>query len=413
VLSTIQSARPSTTNIASPGDLYFEATLSNLIPVAGTTGQVIANTSAVASVQPAFFVPVHHLSTLSNNAFDADGDSLVYSLETPMAGCNAPVAFASYPQSTARAISNNPTCMYQPWNTASYSAALPLFVDTDTAGTCPSLTGITPRFRFDARTGGISLQPGRFLNTTSANGDDKYAASIKISEYRRLNGSYVLIGTTRRELYFMVYACGTNVLPVVSPLVTVQTGTGSAVQALSQAIPAVAGVPVSVLVNATDRNAGQALALTLDYNAMPGTSLQNLGNGQARLTFTPAANTAPGLYRVAVTAEDNACPIKGMDTQLITFRVAAGSPLAARAKADQDIAAYPNPFTDEVRFKLGAPGIQALTISDNLGRTVATVRSQPDGSVRWQPAATLPAGLYLARSADGRQAVRLLRNAAQ
>ncbi|MBF9219723.1 T9SS type A sorting domain-containing protein [Hymenobacter ruricola] len=410
-LSTAQNARPSTTNITAPGDLYFEATLSNLIAVPGTTGQPIVNSSPVASVQPAFFVPVHHLSTLSNNAFDADGDSLVYSLETPLQACNVPVTFAAYPSASTTVISTSPACFYQPLSIATYSATLPIFVDTDTVGTCPAKAGANPRFTFDARTGSISLQPGRFLNTPSSSGDDKYVAAIKISEYRRINGSYVLIGTTRRELYFMVYDCGTNLLPVVSPLLAVQSGTRTTTQALGQAIPVTAGEPVSVLVNATDRNAGQALTFTLDYNATANATLQNLGNGQARLTFTPPLNTPAGLYRVAVTAEDDACPIKGMNTQLITFRVSASAPLAARPKAAQNIAAYPNPFTDEVQFQLGTPGVQVLTISDYLGRAVATVRSQPDSSVRWQPAAELPAGLYLARSADGSQAVRLLRNA--
>jgi hypothetical protein len=62
---------------------------------------------------------------------------------------------------------------------------------------------------------------------------------------------------------------------------------------------------------------------------------------------------------------------------------------------------------------LGKPGIQDLTTRDYLGRAVATVRSRPDGSVHWLPAAAPPAGLYLARSADGSQTVRLLRRAVQ
>ncbi|MDO7844830.1 T9SS type A sorting domain-containing protein [Hymenobacter sp. M29] len=410
-LSTSQSARPSTANIYNAGDLYFEATLNNLLPQAGTAGTPIINNSPVASVQPAFFVPVHQLTTLSNNAFDTDGDSLVYSLETPLQACSSPVNFTNYPSSANAPVPINPTCFYQPLFIPYYSATLPIFVDVDTIGTCPMKTGVT-RFSFDARTGNISLQPGRYLNTNSANGDNKYAASVKISEYRRIGGSYVLVGTMRRELYFMVYDCGTNLMPVVGPQVAVQSGTSSTVQALSQTIPVVAGQSVSVVIDATDRNAGQSLALTLDYNAVPGASLQSLGNGQARLTFTPAASTAPGLYRVAVTAEDNACPIKGMDTKTLTFRVsAASSTLAARAKTAASIAAYPNPFTDEVHFQLSTPGVQFLTISDYLGRAVATVQSQPNGAVRWQPAANLPTGLYLARSADGSQSVRLLRSA--
>ncbi|MFD2721349.1 T9SS type A sorting domain-containing protein [Hymenobacter monticola] len=412
ILSTEQNARPATANIVA-GDLYLEATLNNLLPQAGTTGLPIVNNSPIASVQPAFFVPVHQLTSLSNNAFDVDGDSLVYSLESPLQACSTPATYNPYPTSSISVISTNPTCIYQPLPISAYSPTMPIIVDVDTLGACPVKTAANPRFFFDARTGNITMQPGRYLSTTSANGDNKYAAAIKISEYRRLNGRYVLVGTMRRELYFMVYDCGTNLMPVVGPQVTVQAGTRSTVQALGQAIPVVAGESVSVLINATDRNAGQALALTLDYNAVPGATLQNLGNGQARLTFTPALGTVPGTYRVAVTAEDNACPIKGMDTKMVTFSVAASSPLAARAKTALTIDAYPNPFTDAVQFQLGTPGVQTLTISDNLGRAVATVRSQADGSVRWQPAASLPAGLYLARTADGSQRVRLLRNAAQ
>jgi hypothetical protein len=412
-LSTYQNARPSTTNIVGNGDLYLEATLNNLLPQTGTTGTAIVNNSPVASVQPAFFVPVHQLTSLSNNAFDIDSDSLVYSLETPLLACNTPVGFAPYPSSSISVISTTPTCTYQPLPISTYSATMLIFVDVDTLGTCPVKTAANPRFSFDARTGNITLQPGRYLTTTSANGDNKYAAAVKISEYRRISGRYVLVGTMRRELYFMVYDCGNNLMPVVGPQVTVQSGTRSTVQALGQAIPVVAGESVSVLINATDRNSGQALALTLDYNAVPGTTLQNLGNGQARLTFTPALSTVPGTYRVAVTAEDNACPIKGMDTKMVTYSVAASGPLAARAKTTLAIAAYPNPFTDAVQFQLATPGVHTLTISDNLGRAVATVRSQPDGSVRWQPATGLPTGLYLARTADGSQSVRLLRNAAQ
>ena len=45
---------------------------------------------------------------------------------------------------------------------------------------------------------------------------------------------------------------------------------------------------------------------------------------------------------------------------------------------------------------------------DELGRAVAQLRTGVDGRVLWQPAASLPAGLYLARGADGRPLARLL-----
>jgi len=419
VLSTYQNARPATTNLdmASSSDLYLEATLNNLVPVAGTTGSVVNNNSPIASTLPVAYIPWNRMSNLSNNAFDADGDSLVYSLESPLVACGMPATYAPYPAQSAGPVilSTNPLCMMQLPAISTYSATLPVYVAYDTTGTCPVKQGI-PRFYFDARTGSIQLQPARYTNSSSASGDNKYAAVVKITEYRRLGGRYVEVGTMRRELYFIVYDCGANSLPRLAPTVTLQTGTGTGsqntVQALNRIIPVVAGEPISVLLNASDPNTGQSLTLTLDYNAAPGSVLQNLGNGQARLTFTPPLNAVPGLIRVAVTAEDNACPIKGLDTQLLTFRVS-NSVLATRSGAALAVPAYPTPFTDQVQFQLATPGVQTLIVCDNLGRPVATVRSQPDGSVRWQPAASLPAGLYVARTAAGQHTVRLLRSGAQ
>ena len=411
-LSTVQTARPGTANLVGAGNLYLEATLSNLVAGAGTAGVAIANNSPVASALPVSYVPAFRLSTLSNNAFDVDGDSLAYTLETPLEDCGTSAAYAAYPGSPVVVLSTTPACVAQLATSATYSAALPMYVAFDTAGTCPIKTG-TPRFAFDARTGTIQLQPARYVPSASAlgTGDNKYAAVVKITEYRRFSGRMLEVGSVRRELYFMVYDGGPNLLPRLAAAVTVQLGTRVTVQPLGQEIPVVLGEPVAVLLTATDPNPAQVPTFTLNYNAMPGTALQNLGGGQARVTFTPPLTLLPGLYRVAVTAEDNTCPIKGLETQLLTFRVMA-APLAARARTGLALAAYPNPFTNEVQFRLATPGLQTLTICDNLGRPVATVRSQPDGTVRWLPGTTTPAGLYLARTADGRQTVRLLRTAA-
>ncbi|HEX8327941.1 MAG TPA: hypothetical protein VF629_10400 [Hymenobacter sp.] len=412
VLSTSQNARPNTTNLATSGDLYLEATLNNLVPAAGTTGQVLVNTSPVVSALPAFFVPVHQMTTLSNSGYDADGDSLSYSLETPLLACNMPVSYTAYPQTNPTVITTNPLCVFQGPTYSAYSTALPIIVDHDTLGACPARTAGTPRFSFDTRTGALTMQPGRYLPTNTTLGDNKYAAAVKISEYRRLNGSYVLVGTMRRELYFMVYDCGTNLMPRFAPAATVEVGTRSTVQPTGQIITTLPGEPVSVVVTATDANATQVPIFTLDYSSGTATTLLNLGAGRARVTFTPSLTMPDGLYRVAVTAEDDACPIKGLDSQVLTFRVRRTA-LAARPSTALRVAAFPNPFTDHVRFQLAAAGVQTLTICDYLGRTVATVRSQADGSVRWLPAAGLPTGLYLARGAQGTQPVRLLRQAAR
>ena len=86
--------------------------------------------------------------------------------------------------------------------------------------------------------------------------------------------------------------------------------------------------------------------------------------------------------------------------------------MATRTEAALPVAAFPNPFSSHVRFQLATLGVQPLTIWDYLGRVVDTISSQPDGTVRWQPADGLPIGLYLARTTGGNQTVRLLHSGA-
>jgi hypothetical protein len=160
---------------------------------------------------------------------------------------------------------------------------------------------------------------------------------------------------------------------------------------------------------ATDANSGQTLNYTLDYNAVPGVTLQATSVGGTRLTFTPAASLPDGIYRVSVSVADDACPIRGVETRSLAFRVYR-TPTATKANATLAVAAYPNPFTEQVQFQLAKAGVQYLSICDQLGREVARVQSQANGQVQWQPGADLPAGLYLARTLDGSQTVRLLRS---
>ena len=104
---------------------------------------------------------------------------------------------------------------------------------------------------------------------------------------------------------------------------------------------------------------------------------------------------------------DNGCP-NASEEYTFSFLMAA-QPLAARPGRSPEMAAYPTPFREQVQFQTLAGG-QAIVVVDALGREVTRLTSAADGLVRWQPAATLPAGLYLARSASsGQPLARLLR----
>src|SRR6476469_6128661 len=403
-LSAEETARPTLANInsGSGGTLRLEATLDN------RTG--LQNTSPVFSTIPAFFVPVRQNSIVSHNAFDADGDSLVYSLERPLTACNVYEGYSAYPVAcTSAVLSTVPACVLTCQSPATYSATLPIAVTNDTIGTCPNKT-VAPNFYFDFTNGALSLTPALFNGTApSSQGLNKYVAVVKVSEYRRLNGVLTMIGSVRRELIFTVYDCGTNVNPNIAPTGTIHLSTTAPTVNLNQIIPVQSGEPLALTLSASDANANQVVSYSIGYNALPGVQLQPLGTGQARLTFTPPLTLRDGLYRVAVTVEDNACPIKGSETRTLTFRVF-GSPLSNRTARTTELTAAPNPFHDRVQFQLPTAGTQSMTVFDNLGRAVAQLASAPDGNVSWQPAATLPAGLYVARSADGKLTVRLLRS---
>ncbi len=121
------------------------------------------------------------------------------------------------------------------------------------------------------------------------------------------------------------------------------------------------------------------------------------------------ATLPPGRYTATVAVFDDGCPLNASEEQTFSFLVSApGTALADRlALPPAGGAAFPMPFREQVQFQ--AAGGQVVTIVNELGRVVARLQAGADGRVRWQPTPTLPAGLYVARGADGRPLARLLR----
>jgi hypothetical protein len=164
-----------------------------------------------------------------------------------------------------------------------------------------------------------------------------------------------------------------------------------------------------VLLQATDLDATQLLRFaSAAAGVVPGLSLAQVGTtGSVLLTWQVPAALPVGRYPVLVSVFDNGCPYNASEERAITFVVGGNRPLATRAAASAtDV--YPVPFREQVQFTT-APN-QAVILVDALGREVARLTSAPSGLVRWQPAPTLPAGLYLARAAStGQPLARLLR----
>jgi len=296
----------------------------------------------------------------SFSAFDSDGDSLVYQFRQPE-------------QST------------QPM----LPPASPYGCGTAIAGT------LSPHFQLNAATGALTALP---LPVQQG----RYAMAARVSEYRRLNGSWQLIGYVTRDITYLAVG-SLNQTPRFTAL---RLNGATTAQPLGQTIRVQPGQAVSLALDAADPDAGQTLRFESQApSIIPGLSLQTTGATSALLTWQVPATLPPGRYTATVAVLDNGCP-NASEEYTFSFLVAA-QPLATRADRSLEVAAYPTPFREQVQFTT-APH-QAVILVDALGREVARLTSAANGLVRWQPAATVPAGLYIARSAtSGQPLARLL-----
>jgi hypothetical protein len=294
----------------------------------------------------------------SFSAFDSEGDSLTYNLVAPQGGV-------------------------QPMG----------WCGEDIAGE------LAPYFQLNKATGGLTAQ-----ETTVRTG--RYAMAARVNEYRRVGDSWQLIGGVTRDVSYIAYA-STNKSPRFTGLAL---GSSAATQPVEQLIRVKPGQTISMLLSAADADAGQTLSFSSQApGVVPGLSLATVSATQARLTWQVPTGLPLGRYTATVAVVDNGCPLHASEEQTLTFLVA-NQTLATRPGTDAPATAFPMPFREQVQFKATAGG-QPITIVDELGRIIAQLRAGADGRVLWQPAASLPAGLYLARGADGRPLARLLRAA--
>lgn len=327
---------------------YFSAYLDNSLVAQNTSPRFLS------TLLP--YLPNSQLQRYSFSAFDSEGDSLAYQFSTPQqgfspAGCGVPVY-----------------------------GALP-----------------APHFQLNAATGALTpLAP--------ATAQGLYALAVRINEFRRVNGSWQLIGYVTRDITYLASPVSLNQTPHFTSL-TVNGAASS--QPLDQPIRVQPGQTVALALGATDPDAGQSLRFASQATGIiPGLSLQTTGATTAQLTWQVPATLPLGRYTATVAVLDNGCP-NASEEYTFAFWVAA-QPLASRAGLRSEAVAFPTPFREQVQFQT-TPN-QVVVLIDALGREVARLTSAADGLVHWQPTPALPAGLYLARSAaNGQPLARLLR----
>ncbi|QKG57526.1 hypothetical protein GKZ68_13390 [Hymenobacter sp. BRD128] len=253
---------------------------------------------------------------------------------------------------------------------------------------------VSPHFQLNPATGAVTIPTGGVQQ-------GYYLTAVRVDEYRQIAGTWQRIGSVTRDISYLAQNLANQ-----PPSFTSLAVGASPAQSPDQTINIRAGQTVDLTLTAADPDAGQHLRFSSEATGIvPGLSLAALTATQARLTWRVPASLPPGFYTVTIAVFDDGCPNSTVE-QTLYLRVT-NQTLATRPATDAAAVAFPMPFRDQVQFQ-AITGGQLVFIVDELGRTVAQLRAGADGRVLWQPAASLPAGLYLARGADGRPLARLL-----
>ncbi|MFD2718790.1 T9SS type A sorting domain-containing protein [Hymenobacter monticola] len=339
-LSTVYSARPLMTSTAA-GDLYVEATLDNRN---SSTGAAVANNSPQFDPQeaPVQYVCWRQRTTLSLPTTEADGDSLAYELAAPLQACGTPVTYNSFvlPSVLTPISSASGSCFFSYPGTPSnfYSPTRPIWLGMDTVGFCPTRTGVLRQLSFNAQAHTITFTPGVYNAPTGNTSNNRYQLAMLVTEYRRINGTLRVVGTVRREMTLLVTDCSGNSVPnppMTNNGLNLQDTTRITVRTCSY---------TRVELNFTDPDnlrtpsANQRLTVTLPPNINTDPSLfgatdvgtfRLTGNGstnpKAVFLFQPSPTAGGRTIRFTLKLEDDACPVKGVQTRVIDIRIVRGN----------------------------------------------------------------------------------------
>lgn len=232
--------------------------------------------SPVFSSLPVPYFCVNQANTLySHGAMDPDGDSLVYSLITPLNDVGGNVSF-----------------------TSGFSASNPM----------PTASG----FNFDTQTGQMVFTPSNI---------GSYVVAVLVSVYH--NG--VLIGTTMRDIQMNIVNCN-NGAPNVNSCLTTSNVSGGTVHSCNY-LGVCPGAPLHFTIGAKDPD-GQAITVTSNVaQAIPGATLSTtpVGTDSVTVNFSwSPLGTDTGLRYITISFSDNACPSPGVQTVSYSISILKG-----------------------------------------------------------------------------------------
>ena len=259
------------TNITGGSIIEVEDTLNNT---------VYHNTSPDLTVVPTPFFCLDNSDNYNPGAIDPDGDSLTFFL---VPGINSPAAISG---TTTTFCGIGSAVSYVP----PYTPTAPL---------------ATTSFAFDPTNGQITFYP---------NALQRSLVVYNIEERR----DGVFVGTSQREMTFLVLTCTT---PAISGVLSGAVN-GTIVDSTHFQTCANSG-PFSVNINPVEP--GTTNDITVTYAGLPtGATFTTTGNGTTtpHCTFTwNSTGVTPGTYTFFVTYTDNNCPLAGVQTIAYTITI--------------------------------------------------------------------------------------------
>ncbi|UYZ64223.1 gliding motility-associated C-terminal domain-containing protein [Hymenobacter weizhouensis] len=357
----------SISNIQAPGDaaqtFYLE------FPAVVRGGQAFRNSTPHRFAPLGDYACLNEQFTYPFGGQDADGDSLVYELTTPLNGH----ASVSVPKPMVAS-----PAPYEPirWNPG-------LSVSRQIPGS-PTLT-------IDRRTGQLQVRPTQL---------GLFVFGIRCVEYRR----GVKLGEVRRDFQLKVVQCPVNARPKV---LLGMPGRAAPYQVGRDTLRLRPGAPRCFRLRFTDADPSSALSLSLrpvNFTApLPTLSvLQGTVRGPgtpdtlvSELCFPACFNTRGRVYLLDLIVADNGCPLPKRDTVRVAFtaqpdpngpptlRTTAAQPLLARPGdlITFDLAAI-DPDNDPVQLEMTGRGFAPASLGAQL--TQAQSGNQRTGRFTWR-----------------------------
>ncbi|MBK0403986.1 T9SS type A sorting domain-containing protein [Adhaeribacter sp. BT258] len=370
---------------------------------------------------PVLFVNKYQDHQLSMSARDLDGDSLVYTLVTPLEGHNTMITYDTIGHSGLGGfmINYNPLPPFNnlpPGNPGSnpqvaifaggitnYSATYPMdsYHVTWTPG--QQVVFAAPYFYLEAADGALKFNTSVYYDS-AAYWENRYLVSVKVEEFRKINNVIVKVGSVRRETLIQVMDGGAN----QNPQVTARMANNQPIASGTE-IQLRPGTPLNLQIAASDGNAADAVSITSNVSAiLTGATLTNTtGNASTgTISWTPtAADVRDQPYYFQVQLRDNANPLRGVHTETFAVRVSHTGGVTGTTDAlifNANFTAYPNPFTDKISFKFNQQAkAESIMIFNLLGQQVdqITISKTASGTqeIKWETSGKHAAGLYVAK----------------